>query len=236
VSLCSERQPYPGLRPFEPIEAQWFCGRGREIERLTGMVRKQRFVAVLGSSGAGKSSLVLAGVLPQMTAPGQPELQGRWEVMRLRPGSAPLRTLAKEAARLRVAIARAPDAGEAVLRDRALGLVRRGPSGLRQVVGELGLAADTQLLLIVDQFEELFRFTGFDRRAVRHPDAEARDRGDEAATFAAALLDASKANGPRVHVVITTLGFRRRVRTVPGVAGSGRRWAVPGAADEPLAA
>lgn len=70
-------------------------------------------------------------------------------------------------------------------------------------MSELGLAEGIRLVLIVDQFEELFRYTGTDPNAVRYPDDELRDRTDEAAAFAAALLAARDANTPQVHVVIT---------------------------------
>lgn len=101
MRLCSPSHPFPGLRPFEPGETHWFRGREREIKRLTDMVREKRLVAVLGSSGAGKSSLVLAGVLPRLLTGRGDENGTRWETVRLRPGGTPLRTLAAAMADLR---------------------------------------------------------------------------------------------------------------------------------------
>jgi HEAT repeat protein len=64
--------PFPGLRPFTAADAPIFHGRDREIDSLVARIGEQRFVAVVGASGGGKSSLVAAGVIPrlQLTAGG----------------------------------------------------------------------------------------------------------------------------------------------------------------------
>ncbi len=59
--------PYPGLRDFTEDEAPIFFGRESEIESLLRLLAKSRFVAVVGASGSGKSSLVRAGVIPRLT-------------------------------------------------------------------------------------------------------------------------------------------------------------------------
>ena len=58
------RRPFPGLRPFEPGESELFFGRGDQIDELLARLEDHRFVAVVGASGSGKSSLVRAGLLP----------------------------------------------------------------------------------------------------------------------------------------------------------------------------
>lgn len=60
--------PYVGLRPFERNEADIFYGRGEHIAEMLRVLRKQHFLAVVGSSGSGKSSLVRAGLLPAIAA------------------------------------------------------------------------------------------------------------------------------------------------------------------------
>ena len=62
------KNPYPGLRPFEPEEADYFFGRDRQVDELLLALREHRFVAVLGLSGSGKSSLVRAGLVPALKA------------------------------------------------------------------------------------------------------------------------------------------------------------------------
>ena len=58
------RLPYPGLRPFERTEAKLFFGRADQLNRMLARLEENRFLAVVGSSGSGKSSLVRAGLLP----------------------------------------------------------------------------------------------------------------------------------------------------------------------------
>ena len=58
--------PYPGLRPFQDSEAHLFFGRAAQTDELLAELERSRFVAVLGSSGSGKSSLVKAGLLPAL--------------------------------------------------------------------------------------------------------------------------------------------------------------------------
>ena len=63
-SLPRLQLPYPGLRPFEEVDGPIFFGRQTQIAVLLRRLEKYRFVAIIGSSGSGKSSLVRAGLLP----------------------------------------------------------------------------------------------------------------------------------------------------------------------------
>ena len=56
--------PYPGLRPFEPEETDLFFGRADQLDDMLGKLEVNHFLAVVGTSGCGKSSLVRAGLLP----------------------------------------------------------------------------------------------------------------------------------------------------------------------------
>ena len=58
--------PFPGLRPFAPDENEYFFGRENESEEITGKLIRNRFLAVTGASGSGKSSLVICGLLPRI--------------------------------------------------------------------------------------------------------------------------------------------------------------------------
>ena len=62
TSTTTIASPYPGLRPFEPHEAEIFFGRGEQIDRMLSRLEEHRFLAVVGASGCGKSSLVRAGL------------------------------------------------------------------------------------------------------------------------------------------------------------------------------
>ena len=82
--------PYPGLRSFTPREARLFFGRRKEAEELRERLAESNVVIVLGGSGSGKSSLVLAGVLPRLNDVGRiPGRTGRWYTATFRPGDSP---------------------------------------------------------------------------------------------------------------------------------------------------
>jgi len=86
--------PFPGLRAFTEKEAEIFFGRGRETDKLVQMVGQSRFVAVVGASGSGKSSLVGAGLIPRLR---ENALYGSgdWYIVRLTPGEKPFLDLAE---------------------------------------------------------------------------------------------------------------------------------------------
>src|SRR5690349_3325897 len=86
--------PYPGLRPFEPHEGEIFFGREGHTDRLLEILQRERFLAVIGPSGSGKSSLVRAGLLPAL-AGGRLGTGSHWRLALLRPGGQPLLALAQ---------------------------------------------------------------------------------------------------------------------------------------------
>src|SRR6188768_1140109 len=94
MSMSDDRAPYPGLRPFEADEADLFFGREQHVDALLERLSGSRFVAVVGESGAGKSSLVRAGLLPALEAGFVVEAGSDWRVALMRPGGAPLQALA----------------------------------------------------------------------------------------------------------------------------------------------
>ena len=77
------RSPYPGLRPFDADEADLFFGREEHIFEMFTLLENHRFLAVVGASGSGKSSLVRAGLLPRLLSVGLlTQRPGRWHVVR----------------------------------------------------------------------------------------------------------------------------------------------------------
>ncbi len=94
--------PYRGLERFEASEAALFFGRSVETRALVDRLGQRRFVAVVGASGSGKSSLVRAGLLPAV-ADGAVVGSGAWWTLVCRPGADPLRAVARQVARLTAA-------------------------------------------------------------------------------------------------------------------------------------
>jgi WD40 repeat protein len=125
--------PYPGMAPFGEGQSEHFFGRDGEVEQLVQRLRIHPFVAVIGPSGSGKSSLVAAGLVPALRAT-RLLGGGTWVVRSLRPGEAPEQALADAL-------------GAADLADPA-------GAAARLVAAEGGEAA--RLLVVVDQLEELF--------------------------------------------------------------------------------
>ncbi|MCA9913405.1 MAG: protein kinase, partial [Anaerolineae bacterium] len=140
--------PYKGLRAFERAEAQDFFGRDDFVEQLIDRLQEShlyaRFLAIVGSSGSGKSSVAKAGLLPALARNAIPGSQ-QWFMLDMMPGNAPFDAL--ETVLTRVAAEQASNLYEHLHRDER-GLIR---------AAELVLPdQDTELLLLIDQFEELF--------------------------------------------------------------------------------
>jgi energy-coupling factor transporter ATP-binding protein EcfA2 len=65
-----EKQPYVGLRPFEPSDQAYFCGREHALDELANRIEQSRVVILFGPPGSGKTSLIQAGLIPKLTGPG----------------------------------------------------------------------------------------------------------------------------------------------------------------------
>lgn len=145
--------PYKGLQYFDEADAPHFLGREALTARLSERLRETRFLAVIGASGSGKSSLVRAGLVPALRQ-GKPLADGalppagsdQWLICVLTPTTHPLDALA---------VALLPDSEPAAvtaLRDRLVA----EPGALAAFAPDLLGTAHPQLLLVIDQFEELF--------------------------------------------------------------------------------
>jgi serine/threonine protein kinase/ABC-type glycerol-3-phosphate transport system substrate-binding protein/DNA-binding SARP family transcriptional activator len=140
--------PYKGLRAFEEGDAADFFGRERLVERLLtrlgGSGTRGRFLAVLGPSGSGKSSVVKAGLLPALRRGALPG-SATWFVADMTPGTHPFEAF--EAALLRVGVNPFASLFEQLT---------AGPAGIQQAVRRVLPDDGSQLLLVIDQFEELY--------------------------------------------------------------------------------
>ncbi|MFF4417860.1 hypothetical protein ACFYY8_35495 [Streptosporangium sp. NPDC001559] len=170
---AGQEPPYVGLAAFRSEDADRFFGRERLVAELRARLARRRLVALFGTSGAGKSSLLRAGLLPRRRAEG-----GQGPVALFTPGPRPLEECAIQLARL---------TGDTPggLRDE----LADGPLGLHRVVRR-ALAdrpEQAELLLVVDQFEEVFTLC---------------DDETERGRFVAALVTAAGADDSRCRVVL----------------------------------
>src|SRR3979409_995824 len=88
------RNPFPGLRPFEADEYRLFFGREGQSDELIARLQRAHFLAVVGTSGSGKSSLVRAGLLPALRGGLMAGAGSGWRIATMRPGSDPIGNLA----------------------------------------------------------------------------------------------------------------------------------------------
>ena len=171
------REPYPGLRPFLDFEAALLFGRERQVREVIDRLRETQFVAVLGGSGSGKSSLIHAGVTPELRSFGIPGAGDLWLSMVCTPGTnvSPADSLARRhspitrLARRFGTLLRSRGSDEAdALRVLEIAEVFRQESGFSRLLNTYGEElevppgpdpAEARVLFVLDQFEELFHPT-----------------------------------------------------------------------------
>lgn len=153
----SRTGPFPGLRAYREEDASWFYGRAGEVNELLKRLRRLHFVAVVGASGSGKSSLVRAGILPQIR---DGYLDADWRIVTFRPGEEPILNLSEALATQIGLTSSTPRSSLAdQLRSGPGALVRALVGDPARVLGQVSLPPDARVLILVDQFEELFQFT-----------------------------------------------------------------------------
>jgi DNA-binding SARP family transcriptional activator len=171
--------PYKGLARFEPSDAAFFYGRERLVAELVARLVGVGLLGVVGPSGSGKSSLLRAGLVPALREGVLPGSQ-RWRQVLMRPGEQPMRELA-----------------------RALDVGGEGP-GMLLAAAQRCARAEGRLLLVVDQFEEVFT---------------ACQDSQERAGFLGELLAAAGAEQGAVVVVGLRADYYGRCAEHPGLAG-----------------
>lgn len=151
--------PYPGLRPFTYKESSIFFGREEQTGQLLDRLSHTRFVVVVGPSGCGKSSLVRAGMIAALESGLLSNIKAHWWVGKMRPGSRPLWNLAGTLLRKSLLEEERPEpsAEDAEIEQYVLSYLFSGPLGLVELLRDNPLPEQTNLLLLVDQFEDLFR-------------------------------------------------------------------------------
>ena len=88
--------PFPGLRPFSTDESHLFFGREGQSQEVLKFLAENKFVALLGTSGSGKSSLMYCGVIPILQGGFITQAGADWNIITCRPGQNPVRNLANE--------------------------------------------------------------------------------------------------------------------------------------------
>jgi ABC-type oligopeptide transport system ATPase subunit len=186
--------PFPGLRPFSFEESHLFFGREGQCDEILINLARQRFVAVIGASGSGKSSLMYCGLIPILYGGFVTEAGSDWTVLVARPGIAPIENLAE------AIVNNDPQYASADSDERAIGqtvtstILRSSSMGFADAVKQITGTKKKNIFLLVDQFEELFRFMRTDQEADAH---------NEAAAFVNLLIKSIQQTEVSIYVALT---------------------------------
>jgi len=184
----NEINPFPGLRPFTPEESELFFGREKESDEVFSKLLRNRFVTVTGASGSGKSSLVYCGILPRIKEMGRKEFSP-WRIIIFRPGNDPFESLA-HAIHENIAETGLKEVPvETLLSD-----LHRESDGISIALKKHIIRGYEKVLLVVDQFEELFRYRTSDTGGTY---------GTETGEFVENLVNAVSLSDSRVYTIVT---------------------------------
>lgn len=186
--------PFPGLRPFSFEESHLFFGREGQSDEVLEKLSANRFVAILGASGSGKSSLMFCGLIPILYGGFLTSAGSNWRIITTRPGISPIDNLS-------VALTeKLPDFGdldedEKLIRKTIMSTLLRSTSlGLIEAVKQAKLGKNEAIFIMIDQFEELFRY----RRSSGNPAAV-----EESLAFVKLILEAVSQKELPIYVALT---------------------------------
>jgi hypothetical protein len=210
--------PFPGLRAFEEEEDILFFGREKQIDELLRKLRTSRFLAIIGSSGSGKSSLVKSGLLPSLHSGLMSGAGSQWRIALFRPGNDPIGQLNEALCKNGVLRDDQPADEQEINRSINESILRRSNLGLVEAYKQSGLDKRNNLLILVDQFEELFRFSKYEK--------DAREGKRDSIAFINLLLQASEQKELPIYVVFTMrsdfLGDCTEFRGLPEAINEGQ--------------
>lgn len=229
ISVQYTTHPYPGLRPFNVDENHLFFGREGQENEMMDILRKRRFLAVTGSSGSGKSSLVRCGLQSSLhNGFLDPEIS-ELKVAIFRPGHDPIGNLVTELNRIlpeTPASSGSPTWDESIRRKATEAHCRANTYGLVNTFRWAYPDPDSALVVIIDQFEELFRF-------------QTGRPSEDAAHFVKLILKAVDQPDSGIYVIITMrsdhIGSCTRFRGLPEKINRGQ-YLVPQLSREQLKA
>ncbi|MFN7491859.1 MAG: High-affnity carbon uptake protein Hat/HatR [Cyclobacteriaceae bacterium] len=193
TAAVGTENPFPGLRPFKIEESHLFFGREGQSDEVLLKLSKSRFVGVIGPSGSGKSSFIYCGVLPILYGGFLTDASPNWEVIVTRPGSGPIDNLAESLLKTAKDYNLADTEDKKIKRTIVSTLLRSSSLGLVEAIQQSRRSADVNYLVLVDQFEELFRFK----------DSTDPNSVNESLAFINLLMEAVNYEDSPIYVAIT---------------------------------
>ncbi|MGD1959934.1 MAG: hypothetical protein ACFB2Y_13830 [Fulvivirga sp.] len=193
LDITPRFNPFPGLRPFIFDECHLFFGREGQVDELLLKLAENRFVSIMGYSGSGKSSLVYCGLIPILYGGFITHSGPYWNIITTRPGAEPIDNLAESL--LKVDPEYNQVTAEELLVNKRItsSLLRSGPEGLVDAVQRVEQRHSQNTLIVIDQFEELFRIKN------KNGDFDL----EEAKLYVNLILQACRSADTPVHAVIT---------------------------------
>ena len=185
--------PFPGLRPFKINESHLFFGREGQSDEVLLKLSKNRFVGVIGPSGSGKSSFIYCGVLPILYGGFLTNKSPNWDVIVTRPGASPIDNLANAILDKDESYQAAGKDGQQINDTIITTLLRSSSLGLVEALLQNKKDTDKNYLVLVDQFEELFRFKN----------STDTDAVNETLAFINLLIEAVNYSDVSIYVAIT---------------------------------
>ena len=223
-----QTNPFPGLRPFREDEEHLFFGRENQVDAMVNKLAATRFLAVVGTSGSGKSSLVNCGLRPALRQGLMARAGTAWRMAQFRPGNDPIGAMARALAQDGVLFREQAAAGLS-LAEIIETTLRMSKLGLIDIREQAALEPGVNLLVVVDQFEELFRY-----RQVGNPGSRDAEKTADAAAFVNLLLEARERADLRIFVVLTMRSdFLGDCTQFPGSGRGHQCGPVSGAANDP---
>ena len=198
ATAATDKNPFPGLRPFREDEEYLFFGRENQVDAMVDKLAATRFLAVVGTSGSGKSSLVNCGLRPALHGGLMARAGTTWRMAQFRPGSDPMRAMARALAEDGV-LFRDYQAAGLTLAEIVDTTLRMSKLGLIDIYEQAQLGEDVNLLVVVDQFEELFRY----RQLGAGQQQNVTGVSEEATAFVNLLLEAKDQTRYPIYIVLT---------------------------------
>lgn len=182
--------PFPGIRSFESDEDHLFFGRESQIKNVITKLQNSRFLAITGSSGSGKSSFVRAGIIPSLFKDKVVVSDKQWTLAIFRPSSNPIMNLARALFDAFKKEEIMPEELDSV--EKVYSILASGEDGLIKIIDMRNKLYLRNRLLIIDQFEELFRYK-----------LSSQNSKEESIEFVKLILSVISQNTASVYIIIT---------------------------------
>src|SRR5512133_1029977 len=181
--------PFPGLRPFTPAESHLFFGRERQGESILKQLNSHRFVALIGASGSGKSSLIYCGLVAGLNQGGIKNVVSQWHVITTHPGNDPVGNLAQG-----IVNSLGLKGDQLSYQSELRSKLYHHDTGIHEILKSALPSAPGNFLLIIDQFEELFRYADENTDPSQQNDAD---------IFVSLLVESVRKQALPIYVVLT---------------------------------